>query len=77
VAINEQISGQVGTANAIPILFGSLSKGYFVKMDQSPIVTVLKARFADYYEVAFQIACCVRSVAMVPGTSKSLRLAAS
>jgi HK97 family phage major capsid protein len=74
--VNEQL-GNVGTANAVPLVFGSLQKGYFVKMDESPIVTRLSERFADLNEVAFQIGCRVGSCAMVPNTIKSLVLAAS
>jgi HK97 family phage major capsid protein len=78
VVINEQLATvDLTTPSTQPILFGALDKGYFAKMDESPIITVLRERFADLNEIAFQIGCRIGSVGMVSGTIKSLKIAAS
>jgi HK97 family phage major capsid protein len=75
IVINQSLD-QLGTANAIPIVFGSLWDGY--EMISSDLrVTTLRERYADVNESALIASTRVGSAGLATGALQSLKLAAS
>jgi HK97 family phage major capsid protein len=75
IVINQSLA-QLGTANGIPVVFGSLYDGY--QMVGSPLrVQNLRERYADSLESAIIPTTRIGSTGLAPGALQSIKLAAS
>lgn len=75
VVINESL-GAVGTANAVPVIFGSLYEGLEV-ISSEVRLTSISERFADTFERGLIASIQVGSSALAPGALQKIVLAAS
>lgn len=75
----DQAMPATGVANALPILFGDLSKAYMLRTDGQPSILRLNERYADTLEVGFFLYTRIGGISLNAGIAPvvSLKIAAS